>query len=707
MFDKLPWSHSHEAAQRGGGEEDGESLTTILSTPEDRAALTILIADCTQAMQRDIVDAYDADKSGTVVVVGDLENESPGVSDEQSTTAGEDEGDGEKERKDREKRRAEIGSSETQDMKSAALSHFDQWRDSVIQRVGEVVNSREEALQHKATHADAAKQTSPPAAQPAVALPDAPRLDSGADRTMQTVYPPVQNPLRALPDAKRALILHALLLLMLSLEHYQAQSRVLMLRLCTSLRLSVSLLAHDETTVAQGLLTAAEHLNADAQTKKKADEGKSSRKWKVGLAGVAGAALIGVTGGLAAPFLAAGIGTVMGGLGLGATAAAGYLGTLAGSGVLVGSLFGAYGGRMTGKWMDQYAREVEDFAFLPVQSTSHPPPSETERHRLRVGIGVSGWLTDSTEVVTPWKVLGPELETFALRWELDALLALGHSLTTLLTSAAWTLASKELVSHTVFAALSAGLWPLSLLQAGHILENPWSVASHRASKAGAVLADALIHKAQGERPVTLVGASLGAKLIHACLARLAERRAFGLVEHVVLLGTPVAAHAAAWRGPRAAVAGRLVNVFSPRDAVLAYLHRGTSLAGGAAGGIAGLQPVRGVAGVENVDVGALVEGHTRYRFLTGALLRRVGFADLEVTAVQSEAQALQRHDAGERRQQEEAERSADGDAADGVSEQQVRQLEREVQAKMLLGAQGAGAGSGAGDGAREGEATGP
>ena len=47
----------------------------------------------------------------------------------------------------------------------------------------------------------------------------------------------------------------------------------------------------------------------------KADDNQSSRKWKVGLASVAGAALIGVTGGLAAPLVAAGIGSVMGGLG--------------------------------------------------------------------------------------------------------------------------------------------------------------------------------------------------------------------------------------------------------------------------------------------------------------------------------------------------------------------------------------------------------
>ena len=49
-----------------------------------------------------------------------------------------------------------------------------------------------------------------------------------------------------------------------------------------------------------------------------------------------GLAVIRVTGGLAVPLLAVGVGSVTGGLGLGMTAAAGYLGALASSTVLVG-----------------------------------------------------------------------------------------------------------------------------------------------------------------------------------------------------------------------------------------------------------------------------------------------------------------------------------------------------------------------------------
>ena len=63
---------------------------------------------------------------------------------------------------------------------------------------------------------------------------------------------------------------------------------------------------------------------------------------------MAGAAVIGVTSELAVPLLALGMGSVMGGLGLGATAVAGHLGALASNTVLVGGLFGAYGARVEG-----------------------------------------------------------------------------------------------------------------------------------------------------------------------------------------------------------------------------------------------------------------------------------------------------------------------------------------------------------------------
>ena len=62
---KMPWA-SHEKPQEHEEQqaEDGESLTTILTTAEQRTNLTILIADCTDAMRQAIVDIFDAKQTG-------------------------------------------------------------------------------------------------------------------------------------------------------------------------------------------------------------------------------------------------------------------------------------------------------------------------------------------------------------------------------------------------------------------------------------------------------------------------------------------------------------------------------------------------------------------------------------------------------------------------------------------------------------------
>jgi hypothetical protein len=427
--------------------------------------------------------------------------------------------------------------------------------------------------------------------------------------------------------------------LVLSLKHYNAYSRVLMLNVASSLNIDINVLNEDEVKVARGLLDTA--LALSDQEHKKDPKKDDMRKWKVGIASVAGAALIGLTGGLAAPLVAAGLGTVMGGLGLGATAAAGYLGVLAGSSVVVGGLFGAYGGRMTGRMMDKYAREVDDFAFLPIrgQRSRDEKDSEAARqdHRLRVTIGVTGWVKEESNFTVPWKVIGSNSEVFGLRWEMEPLMNLGNAISALVTSAAWSVAGREVLARTFFHTLmSAVMLPLGLLKVAGVVDNPFSVAKSRADKAGEVLADVLINKAQGERPVTLIGYSLGSRLIFSCLQTLATRNAYGLVETVILMGSPTPSNAEHWRLMRSVVSGRLVNVFSENDAVLAFLYRTSSLQLG----VAGLQKVEGVPGVENLDVSEMISGHLRYQYLLGRILTLTGLQDLDANEIEREEAAL-------------------------------------------------------------------
>ncbi|KAL5003560.1 hypothetical protein BDV10DRAFT_190921 [Aspergillus recurvatus] len=633
--------------------KNDQDLTTILSRPQ-RADLTVLVAEITQHMRNSVEKIFKATdtKHFASEHLIDL-NDEDDVSHPDTQKAME----------VKDKARTEyVPTAEDTKAEANILTQFDDWRDSVLLRVGEVVN-RDPENQNEEAGFDLQHERPPSS------------YDDEDDSTwsrLSEVYHPIETPLIRLPKPKRLLILHSLLLLMLSLKHYNANSRVLMLYAASSLGLGIKTLNQDEVKVSRGLLDAALQLpaNSDAQAQGRGSD--PSRKWKVGIASVAGAVLIGVTGGLAAPFIAAGLGTVMGGLGLGATAAAGYLGAVAGSGVIVGGLFGAYGGRMTGRMMDKYAREVDDFAFLPIHGSRKQFDDEKdaarEDHRLRVTIGITGWLTEEDNFVVPWRVIGKDSEVFGLRWETRPLLDLGHAIDRLVTSAAWS-AGRQVLTKTIFAGIISALTlPVGLMKVAGIADNPFSVAKSRADKAGEVLADALISKVQGERPVTLIGYSLGSRLIFSCLQTLAKRHAYGLIESVIFMGAPTPSDTPDWRRMRRVVSGRLVNVYSENDSVLAFLYRTSSLQLG----VAGLQAIENVPGVENLDASDIINGHLRYQYLLGRILRTVGLECISAREVAQEEAALEAKDRKQEQQRIKNERRA---GIEGDTEAARRKLE--------------------------------
>ena len=172
-------------------------------------------------------------------------------------------------------------------------------------------------------------------------------------------------------------------------------------------------------------------------------------------------------------------------------------------------------------------------------------------------------------------------------------------------------------------ALMASLQlPVVLTKLSYLLDNPWSVSLDRANAAGLILADSLINRNLGVRPVTLVGYSLGARVIYSCLRELQRHHAYGLVQNVYLFGSPVVVKRDECAKAVSTVSGRFVNGFARNDWILGYLFRATS---GGIGRVAGLAPVDNIAGVENVDVTELVNGHMAYRQAIPRLLRHVGW----------------------------------------------------------------------------------
>ena len=155
-----------------------------------------------------------------------------------------------------------------------------------------------------------------------------------------------------------------------------------------------------------------------------------------------------------------------------------------------------------------------------------------------------------------------------------------------------------------------------------MIDNPWNNALDRAKAAGRVLADVLIRRHLGVRPITLIGFSLGARVIFYALVELAKQKQFGIVQDVFLLGATLTASQSLWCETRSVVSGRYVNAFARNDWVLNYLFRATS---GGVGTVAGLRPVLNVPGLENVDVTDKISGHMSYRTFMPLILDQLGF----------------------------------------------------------------------------------
>ncbi|KAI0395995.1 DUF726-domain-containing protein [Xylariaceae sp. FL0594] len=508
------------------------------------------------------------------------------------------------------------------ELKRDALAHFGKWRGLVQKRLQDIVvkngGTGELVVRQGSQHAP---------------VPLTNGEASNAQHTQQ--YPPMYTALRILPKEKRALILHTMLLLLLGLDQYSTYSRVALLKLATALGVPTFVLMQDEYRVSQALAQIIKGISAEEVAQKRAELGKPPKRWRSG-GGVYNPASNAISDVLADPLITAGVGTVFGGMGVSTSVTAILLGGIgaATSTVPVGTLFGLYGARQGGKTMDAYAKDIQDFALIPLHSAlraelQDPKDVPAEDRRMRVTIGISGMWKEERDLQDQWKIIGKATEAYALRWELEALTKFSSALRTMTKSTAWSLAQKDIVGENVFTSLKTSYWPESLIKASKIMDNPWTVAMVRAEKTGLVLAEILNNKVQGERAVSLIGYGLGAKVIYACLTCLSEKRAFGIVDNVILFGAPCPSEVRVWAAMKSVVTGRLINVYSKNDYLLGFMYRTCAWTYG----IAGLQPVEGVPLVENVDLSDYISNHGDYEDYVSSVLERVRWEDVDVNEV--------------------------------------------------------------------------
>ncbi|KAG9467379.1 hypothetical protein GDO78_015058 [Eleutherodactylus coqui] len=352
--------------------------------------------------------------------------------------------------------------------------------------------------------------------------------------------------------------------------------------------------------------------SVQASRRKKESRKKMKRYLLIGLATVGGGTVIGLTGGLAAPLVAAGAATIIG------SAGAAALGSTAGIAIMA-SLFGAAGAGLTGYKMKKRVGAIEEFEFLPL----------TGGRQLHICIAITGWLSTGKygSFAAPWQSLLHCTEQYCLAWESKYLMELGNALDALLNGLV-NIVAQEALKYTVLSGIVTALtWPASLLTVASVIDNPWGVCLSRSAEVGKHLAHILLRRQQGRRPVTLIGFSLGARVIYFCLQELAQEAGTeGIIEDVVLLGAPVEGDAKKWKPLTCVVAGRIINGYCRGDWLLSFVYRSSSVKLS----VAGLQPVDlDDRRMVNVDLSSVVNGHLDYMKQMDTILKAVGIKTKE------------------------------------------------------------------------------
>ena len=243
------------------------------------------------------------------------------------------------------------------------------------------------------------------------------------------------------------------------------------------------------------------------------------------------------------------------------------------------------------------SRHIKEFALELIKNE----PS------LHITICVSGWLSQEDEMENAWlNLVGYHQQgsTFALRWEAGS--------------------AKKLVKKELFSSVYhvAGLiLATPILKIAHLAmifaSNPFKKRARKAEITGYVLADLIMSMKLGNACVSLIGFSLGTRVIYFCLQRLQKMNY--CVHDVILLGGAAPCDLKTWRLCRKAVTGRLINTYCKTDKILSRLYALSKLEKAI-----GNWPID-VQGIENYDITEIATGHLMYREVLHLVLQRVAY----------------------------------------------------------------------------------
>ncbi|MGA1408472.1 MAG: DUF726 domain-containing protein [Prochlorotrichaceae cyanobacterium] len=144
---------------------------------------------------------------------------------------------------------------------------------------------------------------------------------------------------------------------------------------------------------------------------------------------------------------------------------------------------------------------------------------------LHICLGISGFLQQDQKQLDVWDPLlssFPCSANYALAWESKAQRDLLNVLSGLSGKLGATQLTAIAAKSATKKAFSMMALPATVLSAFEIIDNPWWVAQDRAEQAGKLLGDYIAENQFGGLPISLIGYSLGTKVIINAIDRLAE-----------------------------------------------------------------------------------------------------------------------------------------------------------------------------------------
>ncbi|KAH7026323.1 uncharacterized protein B0I36DRAFT_330393 [Microdochium trichocladiopsis] len=464
-----------------------------------------------------------------------------------------------------------------------------------------------------ATGTSTTRSSSPeqdPEHEPATPVP--PPYESHTGEELPESRTPSQLPDTAKIDIDlRWTVVCDLFLVLVADSVYDARSRYLLERVGADLEVSWVDICRFEKRVTEALemqqQAEKENWNEEEHVESRRKMGLKRRYAMMGIATVGGGLVIGLSAGLMAPVIGAGLAAGFTAIGVSGTGS--FLAGVGGMAVIT-SGSAAAGSFMGGKAANRRLGSVKTFEYRPLHNNK----------RVNLIVTVSGWMTNKhDDIRLPFSTVDPAMgDLYSVLWEPEMLQSVGDTINILATEAV-TSTLQQILGAVGLAALMSGLQlPIVMAKITYLIDNPWAVSLDRAWSAGQILADSLIDRNLGTRPVTLVGYSLGARVIFSCLLELEKKGAYGLVQNVYMFGSPVVVKSEEYYKVRSVCSGKFINGYNRTDWILGYLFR---LTNGGIRRVAGLAAIQGIPGIENLDCTEFVPGHMAYRTSMPRLLR--------------------------------------------------------------------------------------